>query len=53
MLEQGIFQNRALDWFVVTSEKLFNKVEHLLVCKQSKRGVGTPNFYSYFVMVQL
>ncbi len=35
------------------SQSCFNKVGHLLVCKQSKRGQEPQIFYSYFVMSQL
>jgi hypothetical protein len=35
------------------SQSCFNKVGHLLVCKQSKRGWEPQIFYSYFVMSQL
>jgi hypothetical protein len=35
------------------AQSCFNKIKHLLVCKQSKRGWEPQIFYSYFVMSQL
>ena len=37
----------------LVTQSCFNKVGHLLVCKQSKRGWEAQIFYSYFVMSQL
>jgi hypothetical protein len=33
----------------VPTQSCFNKVGHLLVCKQSKRGWEPQIFYSYFM----
>jgi hypothetical protein len=39
--------------FKFITQSFFNKVGHLLNCKQSKRGWEPQIFYSYIVMSQL
>jgi hypothetical protein len=55
--EGGLYKSSCDDLTIILKpgvpQSCFNKVGHLLVCKQIKRGWELQIFYSYFVMSQL